>query len=100
MMLDVAPLVLAAADREDFARVSVEIDNSGPPGSLIGGLSAVSRDGRRSYDVPLRDSGPSNRATGSYPWRLDGDANTIVSFTNVSNHSAKYHARINYDGGV
>jgi hypothetical protein len=78
----------------------VRVWNSGPAGSLIGGLSAVSRDGARAYDIPLRDSGPVGHATGSYPWRIDGDYNTVVSLTNISGRGARYHGRIVYPGGV
>jgi hypothetical protein len=48
----------------------------------------------------LRDPGRVRQATGSYPWRLDGDYNTLVSITNVSGSSAEFHARLNYPGGV
>ncbi len=88
------------AERERFDQASVRVWNRGPPGSLIGGLSAMSTDRARAYDVPLRDSGPVGHATGSYPWRIDGDYQTVVSITNVSGRIAKYHARLTYPGGV
>jgi hypothetical protein len=98
--VDLTALMDDARIREDLAHVSVRIVNNGAPGSLIGGVSALSRDRMRAYDLPLREAGPSSHATGSYPWRIDGDTNTVVSLTNLSDRPAKYHARIVYPSGV
>jgi hypothetical protein len=79
--------------------VSVKVSSSGQAGSLIGELAIARADGSFVSDIPLRDSGPVRKATGSYPWRLDGDYNTIVTVTNVIDSVAKFQAWINYPGG-
>lgn len=97
--VDLQPLVAAAASEDKLKDVSVEIGTDAMPGGLIGALAAVTTDGARAYDVPLRDSGPVRQATGSYPWRLDGDYSTRVTITNVSTTPARFHGRITYSGG-
>jgi hypothetical protein len=56
--VDLSPLMIAAAARTDLDTVSVQILNSGASGSLIGSISGVNPQTRATYDVPLRDSGP------------------------------------------
>ena len=51
---------------------------------------------RRSVAEP----GRVRQATRSYPWRLDGDYDTLISIMNVSGSPAQFHARLNYSGGV
>jgi hypothetical protein len=98
-LVDLSAFLRAVAERQDLARASVEIVNSGPPGSLIGGLSSITPNGVQSFDVPLREPGPVNQSTGSYPWRLDGDYNTIITVTNVAATPAIFVAKITYAGG-
>ena len=97
--LDLSPLMIAAAARTDLDTVSVQILNSGAPGSLIGTISGANPQTGATYDVPLRDSGPHRMNTGSYPWRIDGDYSTTVSITNVGDLPARYIAEIRYAGG-
>jgi hypothetical protein len=66
--VDLRPLTEAATTRTDLSSVSVQVLNSGAPGSLIGALYGTDKIKRLSYDVPLRDSGPIRSSTGSYPW--------------------------------
>jgi hypothetical protein len=100
-MVDLAPVMAAAEERSDLERVSVEVVNSGPPGSLIGGLSAFGRDLEQVFDVPLREPGSVRQSTGSYPWRIDGDYNTVVSVTNVAATRATFVVKITYaDGSI
>jgi hypothetical protein len=100
VLVPLQALLDAVASRTDLAHVSIQVLSTGAPGALIGALSALSRDAAHMYDIPLRDSGSVGHATGSYPWRIDGDYNTVITITNVSNRPAIYHARINFDGGV
>jgi hypothetical protein len=97
--VDLGTLHGDAADAKQMEHVSVEVVNSGPPGSLIGGLVAIASKGD-AYDIPLRDSGPIRQATGSYPWRLDGDYNTTITISNVSETTATFHGQITHAGGV
>jgi hypothetical protein len=98
VMLDLAPLVRMAAGRPDLARVSVVVESTSGPGSLIGGLSAIRQSGMVS-DIPLRDSGTIRQSTGTYPWRLDEDYNTVVSITNVTGVPARFHVQVKFSDG-
>jgi hypothetical protein len=98
--VDFEPLRKASTQRPELGRVSVKVTSSGPVGSLIGALSLSGSQGSMASDIPLRDPGHIRQATGSYPWRLDDDYDTIVSITNVADSGATFHAWINYAGGT
>jgi hypothetical protein len=97
--VDLAPLMLAAGGRTDLDSVSVQVANTGAPGSLIGALSVLRADAAGAYDVPLRDSGRNRNLTGSYPWRIDKDYTTVVTITNVGDQPANFHVDVRYPGG-
>ena len=97
--VNLTPLRQAAAGRSDLNAVSVNVVNSGAPGSLIGAWYGVDTTKLLTYDVPLRDSGPIRNSTGSYPWRTDQDYTTIVNITNISDHAASFVADIRFPGG-
>jgi hypothetical protein len=90
---------LQAANRNDLDSVSVQIDNTGAAGSLIGALSGKNQTTGVVYDVPLRDSGRLRNSTGAYPWRLDGDYTSVVTLTNASNEPTQFRVSIVYNGG-
>ena len=97
--LDLASL---AAKLTLVPRVAVRIHTTGAAGSLIGDLHADDPSTGLSYEAPLRDSGTDagsvRRATGNAPWRLDGDYNTRVLFTNVGASTASFVLNITYYG--
>lgn len=97
--VDLSALRQAGASRTDLDSVSVQILNSGAPGSLIGAAYSTERATRLTYDVPLRDSGKVRNATGSYPWRVDDDYSTTVVITNVGNQPARFQVELRYPGG-
>lgn len=97
--VDLSPLVSVAAGRTDLDSVSVQVTNTGNPGSLIGSLNGLATDSSTIYDVPLRDSGRTRNLTGSYPWRVDKDYTTVVTITNVGGQPANFHVDVRYPGG-
>lgn len=97
--VDLSPLVGIAAGRTDLNSVSVQVTNTGNPGSLIGSLNSLQTDTNTTYDVPLRDSGRTRNLGGSYPWRVDKDYTTVVSITNVGDQPANFHVDVRYPGG-
>lgn len=97
--VDLGPLMKAAQRRSDLDTVSVEVSNSGAPGSLIGALYSSDNATGVNYDVPLRDSGPPRTMTGAYPWKISDDYTTIVYLTNISDGPAGVVAQINFEGG-
>lgn len=96
--VDLSALSDAVRERSDLSVVSVQVENSGAKGSLIGSLYGVGPSGAN-YETPLRDSGPVRAMTGSYPWRADKEFSTVVYITNISDQDAEFVSQINYDGG-
>lgn len=94
--VDLTPLSEAARNRTDLNVVSIEVANSGAPGSLIGSLYGINSKTGVTYDIPLRDSGPVRTMTGSYPWKTSKDYTTIVYITNISDREAEFVAQINH----
>jgi len=97
--VDLQPLTAALANRPDIDSASVEVVNSGAPGTLIGSLYNTNKATQLTSDVPLRDSGRARNSTGSYPWRVDGDYTTVVSITNMGDQPEKFIVDVRYPGG-
>jgi hypothetical protein len=97
--LDLKPLIKASSIRTDLAAVTMQVTNSGGPGSLIGAAYSTDDMSGLTSDVPLRDYGKIRSTTGSYPWRIDDDYSTIVSITNVGNQVARFQVEIRFPGG-
>jgi len=97
--VDLAPLMKAAAKRDDFEMVSVQVSNSGPTASLIGALCSIDKASSITYEAPLRDSGPMRRSTGTYPWKVDEDYSSLITITNIGQKQALLVALISYEGG-
>jgi hypothetical protein len=97
--VDLSVLGAAAASRTDLDSVSVQVLNSGAPGSLIGAAYSRERATQLTHDVPLRDSGKNRNGTGSYPWRVDRDYSTVVAVTNFGNQPARFQVELRYSGG-
>jgi len=97
--VDLQPLESAVQGISKYDAVSIQVLNSGEPGSLIGALNGTDTVTGMTYDVPLRDSGGVRISTGAYPWRLDHDVSTIASVTNISPVPSGIVVQINYPGG-
>jgi len=97
--VDLSALSQAVSSRHDLDVVSVQVINSGGPGSLIGSLYGINDGTGVSYDTPLRDSGPVRAMTGSYPWKITNDFTTVAYVTNISDRQAEFITEINYQGG-
>jgi hypothetical protein len=79
----------------------VDIRYTGTTGTLIGQLTSASTNGDYSFDVPMKD--PlinSNRTSGSYPFRLDGNYNTILHMKNLTDKQVRAVVQIRYEGGA
>jgi hypothetical protein len=96
--IDLTQLFKEARGRKDLDRVSVEVLNSGPAGTLIGSLYGTDKNVSMNYETPLRDSGPIRTMTGSYPWKVSKDYTTIVYITNISDREAGFISQIQHDG--
>lgn len=97
--VDLSVLRQAVSSRSDLDTVSVQILNSGAPGSLIGAAYSRERGTQLTYDVPLRDSGKNRNGSGSYPWRIDNDYSTVVAISNIGDQPARFQVELRYPGG-
>ncbi len=97
--VDFKPLESAVQGTSKYDAVSIQVLNTGEPGSLVGALNGTDTATGMTYDVPLRDSGGVRISTGAYPWRLDHDVSTIASVTNISPMPSAIIVQINYPGG-
>jgi hypothetical protein len=97
--VDLAPLLDTVKNGSQSDVVSVQVVNSGEPGSLIGSIYGLDSKTGVNYEVPLRDSGPIRSMTGAYPWKITNDYTTIVYITNISDQQAGFVTQINYKGG-
>jgi hypothetical protein len=86
-------------NKAGFEVASLKVSSSGPPGSLIGSIHSIGDRSGLSYDTPLRDTGAVRAMTGSYPWKVTNDFNTLIYITNVSDQEADFMGEINYRGG-
>ena len=91
--------LLKVALRANLDSASVRVMNTGKAGSLIGALYSFDERAGLASDVPLRDSGPMNASTGSYPIRLDDEYTTVVAITNVTDQPGSFSWQINHAGG-
>jgi hypothetical protein len=98
--VNLAPLMDAVKKRKDLDVVSVEVNNNGDSGSLIGALYTMEKGSDFSYDIPLRDSGPVRTMTGSYPWKVDDDYSTVVYITNITDLPQEFVGQVNFEGGT
>lgn len=79
---------------EGVKRVTLKIDGTGSPGSLVGTLHVANAENNLTSEIPLRDIGGMRASTGGYPWRLDGDYQTKVYIANVGAIPARFTARL------
>ena len=79
----------------------VDIRYTGTTGTLIGQLTSASTSGDYSFDVPMKDPLISmNRTSGSYPFRLDGNYNTVLHLKNMSDKKVRAVVQVRYEGGT
>ena len=97
--IDLSAAMASLAEDAGSDAVSVRVESSGLSGALVGSLYVQDVKRGTLFDVPLRDSGGARSATGSYPWRIDGDYNTRVSITNTGTVPSGFVARVAYAGG-
>jgi hypothetical protein len=96
--VDLSELQAAVKSRNDLDVASVEVTNWSAPGSLIGAIYAVNKQGT-AYDVPLRDSGAIRSMTGAYPWKIEGDYKSVAYITNITDQPVEYIVELAHKGG-
>lgn len=82
--IDLRPYLLLANLPSSVQFTGIEIEYTTAPGTVL--LSAVSpsRSGKHVYPVPLMDPQRMPSSAGGFPWKVDGDYNTIVYIKNES----------------
>lgn len=78
----------------------IQISYTGQPGALMARLTSMDETGDFVFDTPLKDPlAGMFRVSGNYPWRLDGDYNTVVHLKNTTNKEVYAVAQLRYEGG-
>ncbi len=70
--------------RNEIVSAGLELEHTGPLGSLITSAFSVSLSGNHVFRVPLWDIAAQRSATGGYPWFIDGNSATVVYVKNVT----------------
>ncbi|HWX41245.1 MAG TPA: hypothetical protein VN345_08855, partial [Blastocatellia bacterium] len=80
----------------------IDIDYSGPPGSVVARLVCFDQSGDLSFDAPVKDplAGVMGSDSGSYPWRLDGGFTTVVHLKNYTSKPVYGIVQVRYEGGT
>lgn len=80
----------------------VDISYDGAPGTLIGQLTSRDQSGDYSFEMPVKDPAAMTETVGgSYPWTLEGGANTILHLKNTTDTKAFALLQFHFpDGGT
>jgi hypothetical protein len=97
-----APLSVAGLSTEDFTLdavmgqlplplpyVSLRMEHSGPPGSLVAQVSSVEAKSDLVVDAHVANEGDGWAGSGANPWRLDGETESILFLTNMGGQEAR-----------
>lgn len=78
---------------------SLRIHYSGPPGSVIGEVSSIEQKGDLVIDSRLANEGDGWAGSGSHPWRLDAETDSVLFLTNMGEQEVPVLFRM-HAGGV
>ncbi len=77
----------------------VEVDYTGPVGSVIGRLASVSSNQDFCYDIPIKDPlAGLNRVGGNHPWRLEDGYATTLHLKNIKDITVFAMVQLRYEG--
>jgi hypothetical protein len=97
------------ADKMAHTAVSAGVDDAGiditydsAPGTLLAALTSVDQSGDFSFEVPVKDPLESmGMAQNSYPWTLEGGANTLLHLKNTTDKAVWAVVQFRFaDGGT
>ncbi len=98
--IQLRPILLLAGLPASVEFVGVELEYTTAPGSVLLGAISPSRSGKHSYPVPLMDPERMPSSAGGFPWKVDGDYNTIVYIKNETDTLKKITADLLYLEGT
>lgn len=74
--------------------------STGQPGALVAHLTSFDQSRSHVFDVPMKDPGIAmNRLSGSYPWNIDDDGQSIIHVRNTADEKARLTIQLDFDGG-
>jgi hypothetical protein len=88
-----------AGVRGTLTGAGLTLTATGQPGALIGHLSSFDQTRNYVFDVPLKDPSLTMNRSGSYPWTLAGEANSVLHVRNTSDQKALFTVQLDYEGG-
>lgn len=77
----------------------IEIEYTTAPGTVLLGAISASQSGKHTYPVPLMDPQRMPSSAGGFPWKVDGNYNTIVYIKNETEVLKRITADLLYPGG-
>ena len=99
-VIDIKAELAAMGITGPFFGTSASFTTSGQNGSLLALTTCVDASATHCFDVPCKDPGITmNRYGGSYPWRLDGDFQSVVHLRNAGTAEATVTLQLDYAGG-
>jgi hypothetical protein len=78
----------------------LKIESTGPPGSLVAGLSSIDESQNIEVDVPLVSRSERSGEGGNHPFRLDKGFRSIAYLTNIAQKPTKVAVIVFHEGGM
>ncbi|MFY9611422.1 MAG: hypothetical protein WAU45_22780 [Blastocatellia bacterium] len=98
--VDVGPELRRAGFRAAIVGAGLTLTSTGATGALAAHLTSFDQSHNHTFDVPIKDTGIAmNRFGGSYPWRIDGDFQSVVHVRNTTDEESRFTIQLDYDGG-
>ncbi|MCI0485378.1 MAG: hypothetical protein L0229_02145, partial [Blastocatellia bacterium] len=78
----------------------LSLTHTGQPGSLTAHLSSFDQRRDQVFTVPLKDpKAKGSTLGGCYPWRIDGDFQSIVHIRNTTDEKSRFTIQLDWEGG-
>lgn len=97
--IDLRPYLLLANLPASIKFTGIEVEYTTAPGTVLLNAVSPSKSGKHVYPVPLMDPQRMPSSAGGFPWKVDGDYNTIVYIKNETDTLKKITANLLYPGG-
>lgn len=97
--LDLNAALTQAGVTGPIRRCGLTLTFDGEPDQLNAMLTSIDSSGTQVFDVPLKDTAVRmNRFGGSYPWRIDGNFQSILHVRNVTNAESEFTLQLDFPG--
>jgi hypothetical protein len=98
--MDIAAELKRAGIRGAVTGCGLTLGSSGQPGALVAHLTSFDQTRSHAFDVPMKDPGiAANRLSGSYPWNIDDDYQSVIHVRNITDEKARFTIQLDFEGG-